>query len=174
MQITMQKIRIEITKTNKTPAKNWNIPLDVVVILCVKFDCSWNLNVWDRRLRSLEKLFLLKSRGGYDIYVTHHNITYLCYLFAFQKFAVRTWVGGRHACRGTGLSPPVGLGTGPLPQETSSGPPQARPRQCHSFRLSSLSLSRCLTMLTLPPSLKGKSWGVLLDLTPPPHSKWCS
>ena len=32
MQITMQKIRIEITKTNKTPAKNWNIPFDVVVM----------------------------------------------------------------------------------------------------------------------------------------------
>ena len=31
MQITMQKIRIEITKTKKTPAKNWNIPFDVVV-----------------------------------------------------------------------------------------------------------------------------------------------
>ena len=31
MQITMQKIRIEITKTKKTPAKNWNIAFDVVV-----------------------------------------------------------------------------------------------------------------------------------------------
>ena len=31
MQITMQKIRIEITKTKKNPAKNWNIPFDVVV-----------------------------------------------------------------------------------------------------------------------------------------------
>ena len=49
MQITMQKIRIEITKTNKTPAKNWNIPFDVVVLsdnvkkkLFFLFDCSPN------------------------------------------------------------------------------------------------------------------------------------
>ena len=140
-------------------------------ILCVKFDCLWNLNVWESRLRSFEKLFLLKSRG-WVWYICDTPQHYLSVLFVFQKFAIRTWVGGRHACRGTGLSPPVGLGTGPPPQETSSDPPRALHRQCHSSRLSPLSPSQSSPSLTA--SFEGKSWGVLLALTPPPHSKCCS
>jgi len=93
---------------------------------------------------------------------------------ALKNFS--SWVEGRRACRGTGLLPPAGLCTGPPPRETSSGPPLAPHHRCHSFRCSSLSHSLPLdAQLTLPPSLtQGKSWGVLLGLTAPPHSKCCS
>ena len=45
----MQKIGFQTTKTNETPAKNWNMPFDVVVILDMAIKIFWicKTDFWD-------------------------------------------------------------------------------------------------------------------------------
>ena len=106
----MQKIRIEITKTKKNPAKNWNIPFDVVVIQCGRSSPSqrWGadlrpqctvkikktLKTFTKRSKELPEIFKIVLRplwwatGSEQPSPPLHPLTVRGLLNSFQLFLV--------------------------------------------------------------------------------------